>query len=80
MSEKHYYHLLNPSPWPLYASFAVFCLALGGVCFMHGIGPNKLFLTGGILLVISAMCIWWYDVIRESIRDKALFYTRVCML
>ncbi len=34
---KHDYHLVDPSPWPLLASFGVFLMALGGVIYMKGL-------------------------------------------
>ncbi len=38
---KHDYHLVNPSPWPLVGSIAVFILAIGGIGYMHtGTGPE----------------------------------------
>lgn len=37
---KHDYHLVDPSAWPLLASFGVFLLTLGGVVFMKGLVPE----------------------------------------
>ena len=73
---KHDYHLVNPSPWPFLASFAVFVLAVGAVVLMRGLSANEndfflcrghwtLFLIGAAMLVFT--CIgWWGDVIKES--------------
>lgn len=38
MSSKrplHPFHLVTPSPWPMFASFAAFILTVGGVMYMH---------------------------------------------
>jgi cytochrome c oxidase subunit 3 len=68
---NHDYHLVDPSPWPLIASVAVFVAAIGAVMWMKGLtllgfarGPVVFFIGfAGILYVMAA---WWRDVIRES--------------
>ena len=67
---KHDYHLVNPSPWPLIGSIAVFILAVGGVTYMKGlfgIEAGQLWtLLPGLLMVIWVMAGWWREVIREG--------------
>lgn len=64
--QRHPFHLVNPSPWPLFSSIAALCLTTGGVLYMHGyeFGQEMLFLGLGTL--IYSMAIWWRDVIREA--------------
>jgi hypothetical protein len=31
----HPFHLVTPSPWPMFASFAAFIMTVGGVMYMH---------------------------------------------
>ena len=63
---KHPYHLVDPSPWPLLASFGCFFLTFGFVMFFHGY-LGGLFLTfNGLFLVLLIMYTWWRDVIREA--------------
>ncbi len=33
--KKHDYHLVDPSPWPIYVSFATLILAVGAVYYFH---------------------------------------------
>ena len=33
--KKHDYHLVDPSPWPIFTSFACLVLALGAVYYFH---------------------------------------------
>ena len=33
--KKHDYHLVDPSPWPIYTSISCLVLALGAVYYMH---------------------------------------------
>jgi cytochrome c oxidase subunit III len=74
---KHDYHLVDPSPWPVIGSLALFFLAMGAVVLMRGIeveGPLKALLAKGdpILFIIGAVGVlatfvgWWGDVIKES--------------
>jgi cytochrome c oxidase subunit III len=68
---KHDYHLVNPSPWPLVASAAVFCTLFGAVLSMHS-NPSGLWaLSAGLLLTVSTAYLWWRDVIKEGKIDKA---------
>lgn len=62
----HRFHIVTPSPWPLYSSVAVFVLLVSTVSYMHRfIGGGNGMLLGTLLLIIS-MFVWWRDVIREG--------------
>jgi len=64
--QPHRFHIVTPSPWPLYSSVAVFVLLVSTVSYMHRyIGGGNGMLLGLVLLLI-AMFVWWRDVIRES--------------
>jgi cytochrome c oxidase subunit 3 len=61
---KHPYHLVDPSPWPMIASFSAGTMLLGIILFAHS---NIHWVLGlGILGVLFSMAGWWRDVIRES--------------
>ena len=73
--KPHPYHLVNPSIWPLAASFAAGLLALGAVLFMHDTswGDFEIGLKGvllGVACVLACMFFWWRDIIFESIREN----------
>ncbi|MFC4347448.1 cytochrome c oxidase subunit 3 [Kordiimonas lipolytica] len=70
---KHDYHLVNPSPWPAFGSFAVLIMMVGAVFAMKpdatlfgmsGFG-NWLF-GAGLLGLLYTMFAWWSDVIDEA--------------
>jgi cytochrome c oxidase subunit 3 len=64
--QKHPFHLVDPSPWPLFASLASLSTAIGAVLYMHGyVGGNAL-VTLGFCMVLYSMFVWWRDVIREA--------------
>lgn len=70
------YHLLKPSAWPMLGSFAAGLLAVGLVLLMHKVklGPLNIGLKGvllGLAGVLAIMVVWWRDVIRESVLEKA---------
>lgn len=65
-TQKHPYHLVDPSPWPLIASLGCFFLTFGLVMFFHGY-INGLFMTLiGFTTIIYVMYTWWRDVVREA--------------
>lgn len=64
--QKHPYHLVDPSPWPLVTSVAVGTTAIGAAMYMHAFLYGDLILFLGLISVISCMFVWWRDVIREA--------------
>ena len=61
----HPYHLVDPSPWPIFGAFAAGVMAIGGVLFMHG--STSLLFCFGLASVLGVMFFWWRDVIKESV-------------
>ena len=61
---KHPYHLVDPSPWPIIASFAAGALVLGIILLAHYGIHWMLYL--GIAGVLATMFFWWRDVLIES--------------
>ncbi len=47
--QRHPYHLVDQSPWPLTASLGCLSLTTGGVMYMHGYSGGVLTLTVGFL-------------------------------
>lgn len=66
INKFHPYHIVDPSPWPLLASFSAFFMLVGVVMYMHAYqGGLSLFFFGLILLTYT-LGVWWRDVIREG--------------
>ena len=63
---KHPFHLVDPSPWPLFSALAAFVSTVGGVMYMHAYTGGGLMLFFGISMIIYAMFVWWRDVVREA--------------
>ena len=66
LSQKHSFHLVDPSPYPFFTSMSVFSLVYSFALYMHGdaIGRSRLFLL--LIVLICFMFFWWNDVIREG--------------
>ena len=64
--QKHPYHLVDPSPWPLIGSIACLFLFGGAVMWMHEVAGGVWIMLGGLLAVLYTMFVWWRDVVREA--------------
>jgi cytochrome c oxidase subunit 3 len=62
----HKYHLVDPSPWPIFGALGGFCLTVGGVLYMHKFKNGWLLFLTGFFIIIVTMLVWWQDIIRES--------------
>ena len=75
-NQKHPYHLVDPSPWPLVTAGSLLILAYGFISFMHD-EKSLLFAIGSIALIISSF-LWWRDVVSESEGGK--FHNKVVVI
>lgn len=65
-AQKHPFHLVDPSPWPIFAALGVFCLTIGAVMYMHSYeGGDSLSLLG-LGMILYVMFVWWRDLVREA--------------
>lgn len=61
---KNSFHLVQYSPWPLYASCGAGAILRGFVLWFRGGGMSLFFL--GLLLVSAVAFLWWGDVTAEA--------------
>ncbi len=74
MSRDSEFHLLSPSPWPIFSAFGFFGVLFNTALMLHS---STAFIAGVacfLLLLISAVCFWWRDVIKEALFDNAHNY------
>lgn len=64
-TQRHYFHMVTSSPWPLVVSILSFALALMGVLYMHSVA-SFFFIFIFLVLLILVMLLWARDVIREG--------------
>jgi cytochrome c oxidase subunit 3 len=62
----HGFHIVTPSPWPLYTSIAVGSMLIGVVMFFHEFQFGGFILIFGLVLTSFILGCWWYDVIIEA--------------
>jgi cytochrome c oxidase subunit 3 len=67
ITQKHPFHLVDPSPWPFFAALSAFMSTTGGVMYMHGYTGGGLLLLSGIFFLSSIKGFWWRDVVREAV-------------
>ena len=60
------YHLVEPSPWPLFTSFALLTLTISAVMYFHGYYNGGNLLSVGFILTAGGMILWFRDVIMEG--------------
>lgn len=64
--QKHPFHLVDPSPWPIVTAFSAFALLSGAVMYMQAYTSGFLLFLIGLTLLVTSMGLWWRDVVRES--------------
>jgi len=64
--QGHPFHLVSPSPWPLFTCISLLTLTLSGVLTMHGFSNAGFWLACAFVLVVSSMFFWFRDVVSEG--------------
>jgi heme/copper-type cytochrome/quinol oxidase subunit 3 len=65
-AQRHGFHLVDPSPWPLVTSGAALALVLGATQYMHGYSSGGWFLFISVIALLLSVSCWWRDVVREA--------------
>jgi heme/copper-type cytochrome/quinol oxidase subunit 3 len=65
-NQKHTFHIVTRSPWPLYSSIAALFFTFGMVMYMHNYKFGGFMVIWGFILILLMMFVWWRDIIRES--------------
>lgn len=68
--QKHDYHLVDPSPWPIVGAFAAMTMFAGLVLALHGHAIGKILMPSGLFIVLLTMYVWWKDVVKEGLVEK----------
>nr|QPZ49942.1 cytochrome c oxidase subunit III [Corythaeola cristata] len=62
--QAHSYHMVDPSPWPIFGATAALLTTSGLVMWFHHNSTQLLNL--GLLSMLLVMVQWWRDIVRES--------------
>jgi cytochrome c oxidase subunit 3 len=64
--QKHLYHLVDPSPWPIVTATSTTAMLTGAVMYMHSIQNGFFVFIAGLIATTFAAALWWRDIIREG--------------
>ena len=64
--QKHLFHIVTPSPWPMVSAIAALYLTTGSVLYFHFYIVGGFLSFFGLVLVLTVMYVWWRDVVREA--------------
>lgn len=64
--QAHPFHLVSPSPWPLYTSISLLTLTTSAVLTFHGFVSEIYCLFLSIITVVGSMSLWFRDIISEA--------------
>jgi cytochrome c oxidase subunit 3 len=64
--QAHPFHLVSPSPWPIFTCIALLTLTTTFVLTVHNFNNAEYFLILAFITVISSMSLWFRDVISEG--------------
>jgi len=65
-TQRHAFHLVDPSIMPLLSALCALTLTTGSVMFFHGYSFGLQTTLFGFFGILASMGIWWRDVVRES--------------
>lgn len=64
--QNHPFHLVSPSPWPLFTSISLFTLTTSGTLSMHSFSNAYNIFYIAFAVVVAAMSLWFRDIIAEG--------------
>jgi len=65
-SQRHAFHLVDPSVMPLLTALSALTLTTGSAMYFHGYILGLQTTLFGFLSVLCCMFLWWRDVVREG--------------
>lgn len=64
--QGHPFHLVSPSPWPIFTCISLLTLTTSGVLTMHGFVNAEYWLPCALACLVLSMSFWFRDVIAEG--------------
>jgi len=65
-AQRHGFHLVDPSPWPIVAAFAALSFTMSWVQWMHGYSGSGYNTWFSFFILIFTAGVWWRDISREG--------------
>jgi len=63
--QRHKFHIVAPSPWPIYSSSSAFMFVMGMIFWMHF--SEGVVLVFGLVTIMCSFYFWFKDIIREGL-------------
>lgn len=64
--QAHPFHLVSPSPWPIYCSISLISLTTSGVSTMHNFSNAKYIWMFALISLVYSMSLWFRDITAEG--------------
>nr|YP_010893077.1 cytochrome oxidase subunit III [Paraisaria heteropoda]WJR82515.1 cytochrome oxidase subunit III [Paraisaria heteropoda] len=64
--QDHPFHLVSPSPWPLYTSISLFTLTVNAALAMHLFSYSSILFFMALCTLVASMALWFRDIISEG--------------
>ena len=64
--QDHPFHLVSPSPWPLYTSIALFTVTVNEALSMHLFSNSYIVFYLSLITLVASMSFWFRDIIAEG--------------
>jgi cytochrome c oxidase subunit 3 len=64
--QKHLFHLVEPSPWPLFSAFGALFFTSGFAFYMHRLEYSGYVLLLSLIIILLSAFFWFRDIINES--------------
>lgn len=64
--QAHPFHLVSPSPWPIFTCASLLALTTSGVSTMHSFSQAGNVLASALLILVLSMFLWFRDVTSEG--------------
>ena len=77
-TQRHAYHLVDPSVLPFITSISALVLTLSSVLYFHGYSGGLESTILGLCGVWTCMFLWWRDIVRESTLEG--YHTNIVQL
>lgn len=81
--QRHFFHIVSPSPWPLYTSISVLTTVVCFVGYLHSFGSHfgslGPFALISLLLLLLPLTLWFSDIIAESRTQHTLLVQKALL-
>ena len=77
--QDHPFHLVSPSPWPVYTSISLLILTTTTALSMHSFYNSYYLFYLGLILVVSSMFFWFRDIVAEGTGNLSPYLLKIYM-